>query len=235
MVYCTAAVRAPPGASFHREMMMNWLARLIVESAETEYSRAMKSVFTGWGFILFELVVPAAFLVLGITLEKSTGIGALLHLHTEFGMGARLAFFLPLLALSQLFVIWTAVHQLRFSGGTPAFKAPPRRLLTSGPFRYCRNPMVFGYLLYYYGLALLFACPTALFGLIPALNLLALYVIIEGEEVELEERFGNDYLAYKASVNRMIPVPPRWRPWLRSHKPGARRRLEHLDDEGQRA
>ena len=40
---------------------------------------------------------------------------------------------------------------------------------------------------------------------------LALYVIIAVEEVELEERFGVDYMAYKASVNRMIPMPSAWR------------------------
>ncbi len=212
---------------------MNWLARVIIQSAEKEYSRATKSFFTTWGFILFELLVPAGFLLLGFFLERGLGIHRILSLEFQLDAGVRAALFIPVLVLGQVFIIWTAVHQLRYSGGTPAFKAPPKKLLVAGPYRLCRNPMVFGYLVYYYGLAFLLASPTALFVLFPAFNLLALYVIINVEEVELEERFGADYLAYKTTVNRLIPVPPRWRRFL-----GGRRRDEGaqpgapLEDEG---
>ena len=210
---------------------MNWLVELIVKSAQKEYGRATKSLATAWGFILFEVLVPAGVLLAGLGLEHFVGIDRLLNLRFEVEVGIRLALFAPLFIVGQAFIVWTMTDQLRLSGGTPAFKVPPKRLLVAGPFQYCRNPMIFGYLLYYYGLAFLFASPVALFGFYPALNLLALYVIIEVEEVELEQRFGEDYLAYKARVNRMIPQSPALRRWLRSRRASRESPPESIDHE----
>lgn len=149
------------------------------------------------------------------------GLGAdqLLGLRLDPDPGARwlvggLAF-----VLGQVFILWTLADQIRLSGGTPAFKVPPKKLLVSGPFAWCRNPMVFGYLLFYYGLAFAVTSPMALLGLCPALHLLALTVIVHVEEVELEQRFGPAYVAYKSTVNRLLPLPPSRRPPLRAGRP----------------
>lgn len=214
---------------------MNRLVHLIVDSAQKEYGRASKSFFTAWGFFVFAVLVPAAFLLAGLLLERLMGIDEILNLRFEVDLAVRWAIFLPLLVLGQSFILWTVVHQLRFSGGTPAFKAPPKKLLVAGPFRYCRNPMIFGYLTYYYGLAFLFASPIALFGFCPGLNFFALFVIIEIEEVELAQRFGADYLAYKESVNRMIPFPPAWRGWIRQRRHSQERHADPLDNKGHSA
>ena len=214
---------------------MNWLARTIIDSAQKEYSRATKSFFTTWGLILFELIVPAVIMALGLLGDRLLAVQRLFDVGAELPLALRIAVFVVLLGIAQTFIVWTATYQVRFSGGTPAFKAPPKKLLVAGPFRYCRNPMVFGYLVYYYALAFLLASPVTLLGLCPAFNLLALYVIIEVEEVELEERFGADYLAYKASVNRLIPMPSRWFHRMRSSRSSSSQRVDSLDNEGQRA
>ena len=192
---------------------MNWLARLIVTSAEKEYSRATKGFFTVWGLIIWELVVPAVLVGLGLGADRLLGLRLDPDPQARWLVGG-LAF-----VLGQIFIIWTAYDQIRLSGGTPAFKAPPKKLLISGPFAWCRNPMVFGYLLYYYGLAFTVASPVALLGLCPALHLFALSVIVHVEEVELEQRFGRAYLAYKSTVNRLLPLPPSRRPRLRATRP----------------
>jgi len=184
---------------------MNWLARLIVDSATKEYSRAAKGLFTLWGFIVFQLIVPGSAILLGVAADRLFGFWFDVHMIGRWGV------FFPFLVIGQTFIIWTAVHQLRYSGGTPAFKAPPKRLLVAGPYRYCRNPMIFGYLAFYYGAAILLASPAALLGFCPALHLFALYVIVHVEEVELERRFGRAYLDYKSRVNRLLPSPPSWR------------------------
>ena len=214
---------------------MNWLARTIIDSAQKEYSRATKSFFTTWGLILFELIVPAMIMGLGLLGDRLLAVQRLFDVEAELPLALRIAVFVVLLGIAQTFIVWTARYQIKFSGVTPAFKAPPKKLLVAGPFRYCRNPMVFGYLVYYYALAFLLASPVTLLGLCPAFNLLALYVIIEVEEVELEERFGADYLAYKASVNRLIPMPSRWFQRLRPSRSSATRQVDSLDNEGQRA
>ena len=211
---------------------MNWLVELILKSAQKEYGRVTKSFATIWGLILFEVLLPVGILLASFGIERFIGLGQVLNLRFDVQLAVRLIMFLPLLTAGQAFILWTAVDQLRLSGGTPAFKVPPKRLLIAGPFRYCRNPMIFGYLLYYYGLAFLFASPVALFGFCPALNLLALFVIIEVEEVELVQRFGDEYLAYKARVNRIIPLTPGLRGWLRSSRGERESRPEPVDHEG---
>lgn len=192
---------------------MNWLARLIVTSAEKEYSRATKGLFTAWGLVVWELVVPATLILAGI------GADRLLGLRLDPDPDARWVVGGAAFILGQVFILWTLADQVRLSGGTPAFKAPPKRLLVSGPFAWCRNPMVFGYLLYYYGLAFAVTSPVALLGLFPALHLLALSVIVHVEEVELEQRFGPAYLAYKSTVNRLLPLPPSRRSRLGASRP----------------
>jgi protein-S-isoprenylcysteine O-methyltransferase Ste14 len=122
---------------------------------------------------------------------------------------ALAALALPLLLAGIILVVWTTVHQLRFSGGTPAFKAPPRRLLTDGPFALCRNPMILGYLLLYYALAVIFASPSALLLVVPAWNVLAWLVVTRVEEVELRLRFGEAYEEYRLRVGRLLPLWPR--------------------------
>jgi protein-S-isoprenylcysteine O-methyltransferase Ste14 len=174
-------------------------------------------------------------MAIGLLGDRLLGVHRLFDVGFELPLALRITIFGILLAIAQTFIVWTAMHQIRFSGGTPAFRAPPKKLLVAGPFRYCRNPMIFGYLVYYYALAFLLGSPVALLGLCPAFHLLALYVIIEVEEVELEERFGADYLVYKASVNRLIPMPSRWIQRMHSTSPGSTQTVDSLDNEGQRA
>ena len=45
-------------------------------------------------------------------------------------------------------------YRLRLGGGGPGMDTPPERLVTSGPFALCRNPMYLGHLIFLAGLAL---------------------------------------------------------------------------------
>ncbi len=213
---------------------MNWLAKLIIDSAGKEYSRATKSFFTTWGVVLFEFLVPAAGLLVALLLEMGLGLRQWLPLEEGLTWIVCVAMATPLILAGQVLILWTLVHQLRFSGGTPAFKAPPKKLLVDGPYRLCRNPMVMGYLAYYLGLGFAFASPLGLLVFWPMLTGLALYVTVQVEEVELARRFGDSYLAYKSSVNRMLPA---WSDIV----VGLRQRnrlstsVDSLDDRGQHA
>jgi protein-S-isoprenylcysteine O-methyltransferase Ste14 len=76
-------------------------------------------------------------------------------------------------------------------------------LVDRGVFRLSRNPVYFSMLLLCVGIALL-ANSLAMFLLsLPAGSALCLMVIRQ-EERYLEQKFGSDYLAYKASVRRWI-------------------------------
>jgi protein-S-isoprenylcysteine O-methyltransferase Ste14 len=90
--------------------------------------------------------------------------------------------------------------------GTPAPFVPTQKLVISGPYKYCRNPMVFGALLFYTGIASIFNTPSMLLAIfvffIPFLVFIKLI-----EEKELEMRFGKEYVEYKKRTSFLIPYP----------------------------
>ncbi len=111
-----------------------------------------------------------------------------------------------LLALGLGFWAWSAISFLRqfFAG----------RLLTSGPFAWCRNPIYASFIV------LLIPAAALLANAWPLLVAdVALYVIFHkliGEEDRmLEDRFGADYQAYRGQVGELVPLPPKLRASLR--------------------
>lgn len=76
-------------------------------------------------------------------------------------------------------------------------------LVTSGPFRFSRNPMYLGLLVIGLGAAL--TAGTWLMWIVPVLLfVLDNFVIIPFEERSMERAFGDAYGAYQASVRRWI-------------------------------
>lgn len=78
----------------------------------------------------------------------------------------------------------------------------PQRLVTTGAFRYSRNPIYVAFLMPLASLAY-FSPAAALLGIAAYVTVSNIFVI-RGEERVLEERFGADYLRYKRSVPRWI-------------------------------
>lgn len=80
---------------------------------------------------------------------------------------------------------------------------PATHLVTSGVYRWTRNPMYLGMALIYSGLAFLLNSLAALVLLLVVIAIMQRQVIAR-EEAYLERAFGNEYLAYKSRV----------RPWI---------------------
>ena len=76
-------------------------------------------------------------------------------------------------------------------------------IVTSGLFRFSRNPMYLGMVMALFGVALLLGS-TATFIPIPIFVWLIQYQFISREEEFLEEIFGEEYLAYKDKVRRWL-------------------------------
>ena len=94
-------------------------------------------------------------------------------------------------------------YRLRLGGGGPGIDVPPDRIVAEGPYRYLRNPMYLGHLIFMLGLAVTFSSW-------PALALFAFHAIwfhrrVLKDEARLEARFGEPYRAYKTRVKRWIP------------------------------
>ncbi len=100
--------------------------------------------------------------------------------------------------------LW-CVSSFAFVGrGTPAPFAPPRRLVTRGPYRFVRNPM-------YLGVGLTLAGAAAFSKSLPLLGYTGLFFlashlfVVWYEEPHLRRTFGHEYEAYCRQVRRWWP------------------------------
>lgn len=80
---------------------------------------------------------------------------------------------------------------------------PTTALVTSGPYRFTRNPMYVGMAFLYAGLAFLLGLVWPL-ALLPAVLLAVDRIVIAREERYLEAKFGADYRDYRARVRRWL-------------------------------
>lgn len=79
----------------------------------------------------------------------------------------------------------------------------PRSVVTSGPFRFSRNPMYGGILLMFSGLAALLGSATP-WLVVPALGVVFEVLFIRPEEKQLEMKFGDAYRRYRSQVRRWL-------------------------------
>ncbi len=80
---------------------------------------------------------------------------------------------------------------------------PSSALVTSGPFRYSRNPMYLGMVLALCGTAVLFGSLAP--WVVPPLFMAVIrHFFIGPEEILMEQTFGERYRAYRDSVRRWL-------------------------------
>ena len=102
--------------------------------------------------------------------------------------------------------IWAIVYMKKVGEGNPfdAFnhEVAPRtkHLMTDGPYRFSRNPMLVGVYIYDIGVLLWLQSWWPL--LVFAVEVLFLTLQVRSEEKRLEADFGDEYRAYKQRVPR---------------------------------
>jgi protein-S-isoprenylcysteine O-methyltransferase Ste14 len=111
--------------------------------------------------------------------------------------------FLPLLAWGYLQYHLIGRYRIRLGGGGPGMDTPPERLVTSGPFAWCRNPMYLGHMIFLLGLTLTLRSELA--AAITVATIAWFQFRVVRDERRLAERFGPPYLDYKRRVRRWIP------------------------------
>lgn len=79
-----------------------------------------------------------------------------------------------------------------------------KHLMTDGPYRLCRNPMLVGIYIYDLGVLVWLWSVWPLFIVLIEVILLTLQV--RSEEKRLEKDFGQEYLDYKKRVGRYFPI-----------------------------
>jgi protein-S-isoprenylcysteine O-methyltransferase Ste14 len=132
-------------------------------------------------------------------------LGALLHAYVlpfryDIGFGARIAAGTAI-ALLGTAVMGGALGLFRRTGQDPKpWKTTPE-IITTGVYRFTRNPMYLGMALLQAGIGIGFANGWIL-ALLPPVLVIIYTIAIRPEEAYLESKFGDVYTGYKKSVRR---------------------------------
>jgi len=113
---------------------------------------------------------------------------------------------MPFGVLIAVFAVMLFIWSIRtfHSAGTPVpGNRPTTTIVKVGPYRFSRNPIYLAFSLFQIGIALGVNDAWILVTLVPAISITS-FVVIPREERYLEERFGEEYAGYKASVRRWL-------------------------------
>ena len=155
----------------------------------------MKDI-VGWvlGFLVFVVAIPG--MMWGVSGRELSycpnGLIAFVAIVIEVGG----------IALS----VWSIVHMKKVGDGNPFdaynHEVAPRtkNLMTDGPYRFCRNPMLVGIYIFDIGVLLwLFAWPSII---VFAVEVLFLTLQVRSEEKRLIADFGDEYKEYMKRTSR---------------------------------
>jgi len=180
------------------------MIKRIAQWSKREYSLPQRLLASLAAGVLFAFLLPFTLYRLVPRLDAVLGLPAL-----AFGAG-NLIIGGVLVAVGLFYAFWSIGDQLFTAKGTPLPVMATQKLLVSGPFRQCRNPMAFGTMAAYLGISV-FAGSILSILVVLILSGLLIWYIKRVEERELAERFGQAYLDYKQSTPFLIPRPGRGR------------------------
>lgn len=116
----------------------------------------------------------------------------------------------PFFIVGLFFMIWSNIFLFKAGKGGPAegfniaISPKTKKLVSEGPYRYSRNPMVFGAFFLYFSIGLFMFSIICLILLL-ILLIPAVFYLKNFEEKRLLKDFGNDYMEYKMKVSMIIP------------------------------
>lgn len=171
---------------------------IILNSARKKYSLTTRLGVLALCAGLFLFLIPYALLRPLPQLDAMLGIPSLFFGAANYVLGGTL------MVIGAAFAWWSILAEVIRADGTPLPVMPTQTLLVDGPFRYCRNPMMFGTCLAYLGVSVIAGSVCAAIAVLLFTALILLY-IKKIEERELAVRFGQPYLDYKARTPFIIP------------------------------
>jgi len=130
------------------------------------------------------------------------------------GVRRVLAVVLSLLGLS--FGLWSVVVQNAIGRGGPleiaGLEVSPKteKLVVTGPYKYIRNPMLFGACVFYYAGAVYLNSVIAVAIVTLFMTFMLIFVKLS-EERRLLKDFGNEYQEYRRRVSMFVPWSPKRR------------------------
>ena len=110
---------------------------------------------------------------------------------------------LPLLAWGYLQYRLVGTFRTREGGGGPGISVPPDRIVERGIYRWLRNPMYMGHVIFFLGIALVLGSWIA--AAVFVAHAVWFEVRVREDEARLADRFGDAYRDYCRRVKRWIP------------------------------
>ena len=155
-------------------------------------SLKLRIIFTFPGVLIF-LSLVALFILASTWVDRRL---VLFHFEPPLWI---LTLSINILILGGLICMWTAFAFIR-TRGTPVPFNPPPKLITTGLYRYSRNPMLLGLFIVLLGLGLLLGSLSLIFIFTPIFIVINVLYLKAIEEKEMAKKFGRQYLEYKKRV-----------------------------------
>jgi protein-S-isoprenylcysteine O-methyltransferase Ste14 len=156
------------------------------------------------GFSIFILLIPF------LLIKLSAVFDLLLRDEPIHNISLQVALSAPFFILGTLFLIWSNITLFKIGKGGPtdgfgmAISPRTRKLVIIGPYRYTRNPMVFGAFSAYLALSIFLDSLLCILVLLVFFFIAAMY-LRASEEKRLLKDFGNEFAEYKKRVPMIIP------------------------------
>ncbi len=149
------------------------------------------------GATFFLIIMPTIFIMFGTWLK---GYLPSIDIHV-----LNLVIIIISIPVGLFFLLWSTLVQWKIGKGTPAPIASTDKLVVTGPYKLCRNPIELGAIFYYLGIGTL--ADTLMTGII---NMILAFIIGSlyhkfVEEKELQLRFGKEYEEYKKTTPFLFP------------------------------
>jgi len=149
-------------------------------------------------FVFFGLFPALLFLIPTFVLDKW------FNWPTFANVTIRVIFGSVLTVLGVFFLLWTIKAQREIGKGTPMPLMATRKLVVQKPYSYCRNPLAFGLVNFYFGISIFIGSPSSVV-MVFVFSAIILSYIKFIEEKELEQRYGDEYVEYKKRTPFIIP------------------------------
>ena len=159
------------------------------------------------GISLFFVLIPWGLYRISIAVDPAIGMGLIGN------VTVRTVVSIIVLVPGLVFALWSNAALLFIGKGGPtdgfgvAISPRTQHLVIRGPYRYTRNPMVFGALSCYFAFAVFLNSAAVLITLIAFIPLIVVY-LKKTEERRLERDFGDEYREYRKRVSMIFPLPP---------------------------
>jgi protein-S-isoprenylcysteine O-methyltransferase Ste14 len=174
--------------------------RIITENKKLSRKKKRIYVLIGSGIYVM-IMLPIIGIVVSIAMDNLLNLPKIIPTPYNF-------FVAPIFLIVGFFwAIWANIEIYKRGNGSPVpFKdTHTLNVVSSGPYKYTRNPMIFGYVFIWIGLGVLINTFFLTVGFSLIILIVLILVMKVWEEKNLEKRFGSQYLEYKKNVSFIIP------------------------------